>query len=92
MGGVVLDDKQARMLPLELFVNAADDVHDLGDNGAQQIQGPLFQSLGHDGVVGVGEGALGDGEALVEVHALIHQQTDELGDDMAGWVSFSCTA
>ena len=80
MGGVVLDDKEAGMLPLQLVVNAADDVHNLGNHGAQQVQGPLFQSLGHDGVVGVGEGALGDGEALLEIHALVHQQTDELGD------------
>ena len=84
MGGVVFDDEKTRMLPLQLLVNAADDVHDLGDHGGQQIQGPLLEGLGHDGMVGVGEGPLGNGEALLEIHALGHQQPDQLRDGHGG--------
>ena len=80
VGGVVLDDEQTRMLPLEFLVNAADDVHDLGNHAAHQIQRPLLQRLAHDGVIGVGEGLLGDVEGVVKAHALQHQQTDQLGD------------
>ena len=84
MGGVVFHDEQARMLPLELLVNAADDVHDLGNHAAHQIQRPLFQCLAHDGVVGVGEGLLSDIEGVVKAHALQHQQADQLGDGHGG--------
>ena len=84
VGGVVLHDEQTRMLPLELLVNAADDVHDLGNHAAHQIQRPLLQGFAHDGVVGVGEGLLGDIEGVVKAHALQHQQTHQLGDGHGG--------
>ena len=84
VGGVVLHDEQTRMLPLELLVNAADDIHDLGNHAAHQIQRPLFQGFAHDGVVGVGEGLLGDVEGIVKGHALRHQQADQLGDGHGG--------
>ena len=84
VGGVVFHDEQIRMLPLELLVNAADDVHDLGNHAAHQIQRPLFQCLAHDGVVGVGEGLLSDIEGVVKAHALQHQQADQLGDGHGG--------
>ena len=80
MRGVVTDDEQIRMLTFQLGINALDDLHNFGHHGAQQIQRPLLQRLAHNGVVGIGEGFLGDGERVIEVHALCHQQPDQLGD------------
>ena len=84
VGHVVLDDEQVGMLALELGINLADDVHDLGHHAAHQIQRPLLQRLTHDGVVGIGEGLLGDLEGIVEAHTLQLQQPDQLGDGHGG--------
>ena len=81
---IVLNDIKTGMLGAELAVDAADDVCDLRYHAAQQIQRPLLQCLAHDGVVGVGEGLLSDGKGLLEVHALAHEQTDQLGDGHGG--------
>ena len=84
MGGVVLQNEQTGMLGLQLAVDALQNGHNLRHHGTQQVQIPLLQSLGHDGVVGIGEGPLGDGEALLEGHALGHQQADQLGNGNGG--------
>ena len=49
---------------------------DFRHHRAKQVHIPLLQGLAHHGMVGVGEGPLGNGEALVKVHALCHQQAD----------------
>ena len=72
------------MLLTQLVVDAADDIHDGRHNGAQQIQRPLLQRLTHDGMVGIGEGLAGNLKGLLEAHALVHQQTDQLGDGHGG--------
>ena len=69
-----------RMLLLELCVDALDNFADLRHDGAQKLQIPLFQRLGHDGVVRVGEDAAGQFERSVEVQTLVNQQTDKLRD------------
>ena len=80
MGSVVIDDEQAGMLAAKLGIQTADDIHDLRHDRAQQIQIPLFQRLTHNGVVGVGEGLLGNTEGAVKVHTFCHQKADQLGD------------
>ena len=84
MGHVVLDDEQVGMLALQLGIDLADDVHNLGHHAAQQIQRPLLQCLTHDGVVGVGEGLLRHLEGILKAHALQLQQPDQLGDGHSG--------
>ena len=82
--GIVLDNKQAGVFLLQLFIDAADDGNDLRHNRVQQIQIPLFQRLAHNGVIGVREGLLGNGKAVLKVHSLQHQQTNQLGDGHGG--------
>ena len=80
IGGVIIHNKQAGMLGSQLGINAANNVHDLRHNAAEQIQIPFLQGLAHNCVVGVGEGFLGNGKALFEVHTLQHQQPDQFGN------------
>ena len=80
---VVVDDEVAGIvvqagIMAQLVVDQADDVLDLRHNRLQQFLGPLFQSLTHNGVVGVGEGLPCNLKAVVEVHTLLHQQADQL--------------
>ena len=78
MGSIVPHDEQLRMLTLELGINPQNNVHDFRDNAAHQLQIPLFQRLTQNGMVGIGEGLLCYLEALIEIHALSHQKTDQL--------------
>ena len=80
MGGVVLDDEQVGMLAFELLVDSQNDIHDLRHHRAHQLQIPLFQSLAHNRMIGVGEGLLGNLEALLKIHTLRHQQADQFGN------------
>ena len=57
------------------------DLVDAGQGHLEDVHIPLLQSLGHDGVVGVGEDLLADVEALVPAEAaLIQQDAHHLGD------------
>jgi len=70
---------------LQLFAGAAvhldHDLVDAGQGHLEDVHVPLFQSLGHDGVVGVGEDLLADVEALVPAKAaLVQQDAHHFGD------------
>ena len=65
-------------------VQLLDDGHDLGGHRLDIVQGPLFQGLGQDGVVGVGAGLFHLFHCGVEGQALLGQQADQLGDDHGG--------
>ena len=82
----ILDDKELRMrmLLLELCVDALNDLADLRHDGAQQLQIPLFECLGHDGVVRIGEHAAGQLKRGVKIQSLGHQQTDQLRNGHSG--------
>ena len=73
-----------RMLLLELCVDALNDLADLRHDGAQQLQVPLFERLGHDGVVRIGEHAAGQLKRGVKIQSLGHQQTDQLRNGHSG--------
>ena len=66
------------------LVQLPDDGHDLGGDGLDVIQGPLFQRLGQNGVVGVGAGLFHLLHGLVEGQAPLGQQADQFGDDHGG--------
>ena len=74
-----LDGQLHGLALIDLF----DDGIDLGQQGLHELDVPALHGLGHDGVVGVGKGLLGNLEGLVKAHALQLQQTDQLwdGDD-----------
>ena len=60
-------------------VDLLDDLIDPGQQHPHQVDGPLLQRLGHDGVVGVGDGLPGDLPGLVPAHALlVHQHPHQL--------------
>ena len=61
------------------------DLIDPGQQGLDHFLRPLLEGLGHDGVVGVGDGLAHDGGGLVPAQTLlIHQQAHQLGDGQAG--------
>ena len=84
MGGIVLYNKQVRMLAPELGIDPQNDIADLRHHAPQQVHVPLLQCLAHYRVVRIREGLLGDLEALLKGHALQHQQPDQLGDGHCG--------
>ena len=78
----VVDDRHfadlfivARVCPLDLLHKPAVDLlHDLVDTRKQtgeQLDGPFFQGLGHDGMVGVGAGLCGDLPGLIPFQVLL---------------------
>ena len=74
---------------LQLCAGAAVHFHhdlvDAGQGHLEDVHVPLFQSLSHDGVVGVGEDLLADVECLVPAKAaLIQQNAHHLGDGEGG--------
>ena len=61
------------------------DLVDAGQGHLEDVHIPLLQSLGHDGVVGVGEDLLADVEGLVPAKAaLVQQNAHHLGDGEGG--------
>ena len=61
------------------------DLVDAGQGHLEDVHVPLFQSFGHDSVVGVGEDLLADAECLVPAKAaLIQQDAHHLGDSQGG--------
>jgi len=73
----------------QLFAGAAvhldHDLVDAGQGHLEDVHVPLLQSLGHDGVVGVGEHLLADVEGFVPAKAaLIQQDAHHLGDGQGG--------
>ena len=76
----VVGDALCEQLFLALVGDQADDVVDLGDDLIHQGSLPFFKRFAEDGVVGVGAGLAGDLKRLVKAHALVHQQTDQLGN------------
>ena len=66
------------------LVQLPDDGHQLGGHRLDVAEGPLFQRLGQDGVVGVGAGPLDLCDGVVHAHAAGGQQADQLGDDHRG--------
>ena len=69
---------------LHAAVQLLDDGHQLGGHLLDKGQGPLLQSLGQDGVVGVGAGAADLIQGGVKGQALGGEQPDQLGDDHGG--------
>ena len=64
----------------ELLVDALDDLDVAGEELLHELEGPLLESLGHDGVVGVRHSLGGERPRLVPVHALdVDEDAHELG-------------
>ena len=62
-----------------------EDLPDPGQQGLDELLGPALQGLGHDGVVGVGDGVGGDIPGLLPAVALLVQQDPhQLGDSQGG--------
>ena len=65
-------------------VHLADDLVAPGQQLLHHMHRPLLQRLGHDRVVGVGNGLLHDGAGLIPAQAfLVHQDAHQLGDGHA---------
>ena len=85
---VALTDEPAdtsRIAGLDLIYKAAVDLlHDLIDTGEQpgeQVNGPLLQSLGHNGMIGVGTGLCGNIPCFLPGQSLfIQKDTHQLRD------------
>ena len=66
-------------------VDLLQDLIHPGQQLLHHVLRPLFQCLGHDGVVGVGHGLLHNGGSLVPAQAfLVHEQAHHFGDGEAG--------
>ena len=84
-GNLVSVAKTLHKLFAVTAVDLADNVEDTGSDLADKINVPLFQSLSHNGVVGVSEGVGNDVPALVPaVAAVIEENTHKLGDSKSG--------
>ena len=75
----------SRIAGLDLIYKAAVDLlHDLIDTGEQpgeQVNGPLLQSLGHNGMIGVGTGLCGNIPCFLPGQSLfIQKDTHQLRD------------
>ena len=73
----------------QLFAGAAvhldHDLVDAGQGHLEDVHIPLLQSLGHNGVVGVGKDLLADLKGLIPVKAaLVQQDAHHLGDGQRG--------
>ena len=87
--GVFLVARDALLVQLaaQVLVEHDDDMEDARDGALHKVLAPLFQRLGQDGMVGVGEDLLADVKRCVKGQALaVGQQADELrdGDDRVG--------
>ena len=86
-GLVLVDDGDARVVVLGLgdLVELDDDVGDGGRDLLQAGERPLFERLGKNRVVGVGDHGAHDGNGLVKLDVMLGgEQSDELGDDHGG--------
>ena len=69
----------------ETPVDFVDDLQVAREDALHHRDGPLFERLGEDGVVGVADGARREIPRLVPLHALlIDEDAHELGDDERG--------
>ena len=64
-------------LAAEPCIDLIDDVEDLRQHAAEQIDVPLFERLGHNGMVRIIEGALRDLKRLLKAQPFLHQQPDQ---------------
>ena len=69
----------------EVVVYHENDLINCGDNALEQVDVPLFQSLAHNGVVGVVAGLLNDIECFLEGKTFLeHEYSDELSNGNCG--------
>ena len=62
-------------------VDLVDDLKVAGKNALQHVDGPAFQGLREQGVVGVGKGLRDDAPGLLPLELLlVHEDSHELGD------------
>ena len=85
-GDAVLVAGEARGdLAQEAAVDLEDDLEVAGQDAFEEADGPAFEGLGHEGVVGVAEGAGDDGPGVVPLEALVvEEDAHELGDGEGG--------
>ena len=86
-GVVFVDDGDARVVVLGLgnLVELDDDVGDGGRDPLQAGERPLFERLGKNRVVGVGDHGAHNGNGLVKLDVVLGgEQANELGDDHGG--------
>ena len=67
------------------LVDLVDDLQVAGQQPGDQVQGPLLEGLGHEGVVGVGEGTDGQVPGMVPGQVVdVHQQAHQLRHGQRG--------
>ncbi len=59
------------------LIDAPDDGEDLRNRLFEKPCFPLFQSLGHDGVVGIREGISSDLKSGIKIHAIVFKQPNQ---------------
>ncbi len=69
----------------ELAIDLVDDLQVAGQGDLEEVQGPAFEGLGQEGVVGVGDAFGGDAPGLLPLHAdLVEQEAHQLGHGHGG--------
>ena len=84
VNAVIPDQGEAGVLLPAAVVQPPEDFHDLREDLPHEVEIPRLQRLGHDGVVGVGEGLPGHGHGGIKVQSFGHQKADELGNGEGG--------